>query len=278
MLPISIHNDAYRNGSVAYKLSPNQFTDTPFEIVKDMFPPTTAILEKCRPTSSSFSKLFQYTRKEIENNIYDQGFKCNAGWAYAVQAAFEDIQESEGAVSFSNQYLKNCPDIFNELQNSCLNNNSALSFSHSSKAHSSPHFKCVTPTTLLSNIFAIRYHFTTCEANLVKLGRIIQNITPIIFEINQLSFEFIHYSEGIFTQPDKSAIGSHYMVAVAIKKDSEGRTFWKLQNSFGKSWGEKGFMRLINNDGKNIRDRVIVPYFLLSYKQFRMLYSLQKNK
>lgn len=48
------------------------------------------------------------------------------------------------------------------------------------------------------------------------------------------------------------------MVIIGYGKDS-GKEFWKLQNSFGSNWGEKGYFRLANNPWKSFSKKAIYP-------------------
>lgn len=65
---------------------------------------------------------------------------------------------------------------------------------------------------------------------------------PVAFEINPNHDNFMNYKKGIYTTPAYSSFtGSHFMVIVGY--DSKLH-FWKVLNSFGSGWGEKGFIRI----------------------------------
>eukprot|EP00927_Polykrikos_kofoidii_P004223 TRINITY_DN1167_c0_g1_i4.p1 TRINITY_DN1167_c0_g1~~TRINITY_DN1167_c0_g1_i4.p1 ORF type:complete len:443 (+),score=78.19 TRINITY_DN1167_c0_g1_i4:71-1330(+) len=56
--------------------------------------------------------------------------------------------------------------------------------------------------------------------------------------------KWFSYSSGIFDGCEKDTVVNHAVVAFGYGKD-DGRHFWTIRNSWGKSWGEDGFMRLL---------------------------------
>jgi len=58
------------------------------------------------------------------------------------------------------------------------------------------------------------------------------------------------YSSGILNACDKeNAVINHAVVAVGFGQDGNNK-FWQIQNSWGKSWGEDGFLRLVRLDNR----------------------------
>lgn len=54
---------------------------------------------------------------------------------------------------------------------------------------------------------------------------------------------FSIYMRGIFNDCGKDAIIGHAVVAVGYG-EQDGQKYWKIQNSWGKHWGESGYIRL----------------------------------
>eukprot|EP00818_Percolomonas_sp_WS_P005423 CAMPEP_0117442986 /NCGR_PEP_ID=MMETSP0759-20121206/4449_1 /TAXON_ID=63605 /ORGANISM="Percolomonas cosmopolitus, Strain WS" /LENGTH=427 /DNA_ID=CAMNT_0005234921 /DNA_START=237 /DNA_END=1520 /DNA_ORIENTATION=+ len=68
---------------------------------------------------------------------------------------------------------------------------------------------------------------------------------------------WFHYSHGIYREPsfDTSSVDpkfeatNHIVVIVAWGEDeTTGTKFWELQNSWGSSWGEQGYMRIVRGE------------------------------
>jgi len=55
--------------------------------------------------------------------------------------------------------------------------------------------------------------------------------------------EWSMYSSGIMKACDKGAVINHAVVLVGFGKEGDN-LYWQIQNSWGKSWGEGGFIRL----------------------------------
>lgn len=57
--------------------------------------------------------------------------------------------------------------------------------------------------------------------------------------------DFMHYSGGIYKHKDGKALGGHAVKVVGW--GAEGTTFyWIVQNSWGPTWGENGFFRIVD--------------------------------
>ncbi|XP_004309120.1 PREDICTED: fruit bromelain-like [Fragaria vesca subsp. vesca] len=72
---------------------------------------------------------------------------------------------------------------------------------------------------------------------------------PVTAGIAANSLDFVKYSGGIF----RGACGvesDHAVLVVGYGKDDDGTKYWKIQNSWGKSWGEGGYMRMSYEAGE----------------------------
>jgi len=67
--------------------------------------------------------------------------------------------------------------------------------------------------------------------------------------------DFMYYNSGIYTSADGDRIHQewervdHAVLLVGYGEDKESnKKYWKVQNSWGKDWGENGFFRILRGD------------------------------
>jgi cathepsin L len=61
------------------------------------------------------------------------------------------------------------------------------------------------------------------------------------------------YEDGIFDGCDKDAVINHAVVMFGYGQES-GKKYWAIRNSWGKKWGEDGFIRLLRQDSAEEED------------------------
>ncbi|KAF8061988.1 Actinidain [Scenedesmus sp. PABB004] len=87
------------------------------------------------------------------------------------------------------------------------------------------------------------------------------SVTPIITAIcvGPALDDWHHYAGGIFDAPccekEKEVALDHGIVVVGYGEEG-GVPYWVLKNSWGEGWGEKGFMRIRRNHGKDGKCRL----------------------
>lgn len=69
---------------------------------------------------------------------------------------------------------------------------------------------------------------------------------PVAVAINSRSADFFFYKSGILSNPACSTAVNHAVTLIGYGTDAvTGKDYWLLKNSFGTSWGEKGFFRVL---------------------------------
>lgn len=57
-----------------------------------------------------------------------------------------------------------------------------------------------------------------------------------------------HYRSGIFDDPAANNCSLNHAIALIGYSEEDGNKYWKIRNSWGKWWGEDGYMRLKRTD------------------------------
>lgn len=92
----------------------------------------------------------------------------------------------------------------------------------------------------------MRSFFSRTEQN---LARSLATYGPLIVSISGGNNDFRYYSEGIYANTSCSNETDHNVLLVGYGTDKE-RPYWLIKNSWGTSWGENGYGKLLR--GVNI--------------------------
>ena len=74
---------------------------------------------------------------------------------------------------------------------------------------------------------------------------------PVCIALDASPFEFRFYKEGVIDIPSSNSSTINHAVLLTGYKEYENGTYWIIQNSWGKRWGELGFakIKITNGDG-----------------------------
>lgn len=82
-----------------------------------------------------------------------------------------------------------------------------------------------------------------------RLKDIVANYGPVTIAINAAK-SFVNYKSGVYTNPKCPKALNHAVLLVGYGYDQKTKLdYWLVRNSWGTSWGEQGFIRMVRNKG-----------------------------
>jgi hypothetical protein len=105
------------------------------------------------------------------------------------------------------------------------------------------HVTCDDKSLKLTGYVDVRVNSDAALASAVAM-----NPTAIAIQANQPAFQL--YKSGVLTG-ECGANLDHGVLAVGYGTDSAGGDYWNIKNSWGASWGEKGYIRIARGESYN---------------------------
>jgi len=249
--------EAHNNGSAGWKMGVNQFAD----LTKEEFKSYLGL----RPRDNSYIRSkneapvpnvpvndIDWQARGAVTPVKDQA-QCGSCWAFSTTGSVEGVwQISTGnLVSLSEQELVDCAgsagnqgcngglmdDAFNWIiQNGGLDSEADYPYhAQDGACRGAP------------KVASISGFKDVAQGDENALGTLLQSQPiSIAIEADQSSFQFYH--SGVFTGPCGTSL-DHGVLLVGTGTDG-GQSYWRVKNSWGASWGDQGYIRMIQ--GKNM--------------------------
>ncbi|XP_054270369.1 cathepsin L [Macrosteles quadrilineatus] len=267
------HNTRYTNGLVSYKLAMNKYGDmlhhefistmNGFNRTKQMKLTGMSMMDKpvtfIEPANVELPSSVDWRTKGAVTPVKDQGH-CGSCWSFSATGALEGqhFRKSGKLVSLSEQNLIDCSGKYgNQGCNGGLMDNA---------------FQYIRDNRGIDTEGAYPYEAEddTCryrpeasgatdsgfvdipEGNESKLKAAVATIGPVSVAIDASHESFQFYSGDVYYEPECSPTQlDHGVLVVGYGTDEDGNDYWLVKNSWGESWGDKGFIKMARNKDNN---------------------------
>lgn len=263
----NIHNIVLHNLDFTqnFTMGINQFTDLTAEEFKQMY------VSGLKPLQSFGCKSFSehddnsptsidWTTKGVVNSVRDQG-QCGSCWAFATTANAESVWaiSSGKLLDLSEEFLVDCATGIGYFNMGCNGGqpDSALKYMINNgqcTEASYPYTSGVTKTAgPCEKCTSAGVKFSSCSDVLSKDQVALKSAVakqPVVIAIEADTRYFQSYSSGILDSTSCGTTLDHAVEIVGYGTEN-GVDYWKVRNSWGENWGEKGYFRLKKTSSTN---------------------------
>ncbi|XP_050300878.1 procathepsin L-like [Anthonomus grandis grandis] len=261
---INQHNLEYEIGLHTYTMGVNQFTDLTEEEFFDFYTMKASQDQHYTFTQESdlFSSIYKYINisqlpKDVDwrkynvvSRVKNQGH-CGACWAFATTGALEAqwARRTKKLVSLSEQNLVDCSWFYGNhgcsggwMENAIdyiINNHgidTEQSYPYLARnffCHYNPRAKGATASQVV------------LTKNELELQAAVATVGPVAVAI-EVSSNFYKYSRGVYDDDACGQNANHALLVVGYGVE-EGKPYWLVKNSWGPSWGEEGYIKMVRN-------------------------------
>ncbi|KAL3884397.1 hypothetical protein ACJMK2_024536 [Sinanodonta woodiana] len=262
VLAINRHNSKADQGIHTYWLRMNEYGDLTNEEyfrLRTGFEMSGSI--ERRGSVFKYTNLTEYhrevdwRRKGYVTPVKDQG-SCGSCYAFAATGALEGqhFRKTGKLVSLSEQNIVDCS--FKEYNRGCHGGRRNWSFTYIKNnkgidtEEAYPYEERVGPCRFRrSKVGATDRGYVDLPKNdEIALRHAVATIGPISVAIDAGSHDFRFYDHGIFDNPNCSNTKINHAVLVVGYGTRDGLDYWIVKNSWGREWGEKGYILMSRNN------------------------------
>ncbi|XP_044758249.1 cathepsin L-like proteinase [Coccinella septempunctata] len=261
---IEEHNQRYRKGIETFEMGIGPFADRTPEEFKRMFrarlKPTNFLLGNigiCKLSANrSVAIPVEADHRQYMQAVKDQeAHVCSSGWAFAVTGAVEGVamRERKWDVSLSEQNLIDCAygnpyqsygcdggSIYGALYYMRLNGITQSS----NYPYTALDSRCKSHTGVWK--VSIQYGIRDTEHDLLSVVGIRGPVATMI----EVTPYIMHYKSGIVSDTSCGK-GPNHAVTIVGYGTENGQRYWLLRNSWGTTWGDRGYYKLSRSTNEN---------------------------
>jgi len=243
--------------NASYSMAINKFADLTAEEFKAMYTgaipvqndfarkQNTVLLDETQPMASALD----WRTKGIVNAVKDQA-QCGSCWAFSAIASTEGAiaQKSGKLQSFSEQQLVDCSASYGNqgCNGGWMDYGFEYIIAKGSATEAAYPYKAVDQTcksfTAVGKLTGYKDVTQNNEAQLLAAANI--GVVSVAIEADTSIFQF--YAGGVLDNAGCGTQLDHGVAVVGYGTDA-GKDYWIVRNSWGASWGEAGYVRMVRN-------------------------------
>ncbi len=264
----------FNSGNNSFKLGLNQFADTyqiendnnlmkkeidTFDIIKNDF---TSIQQMLKDPQYYLEKYKNLSSELIWDNntlsdVKNQG-RCGSCWAFSSTGAIEaNMRINNFTIDrLSEQELVDCSKenhgcrggLMHLAFDYCIENNGLTS--NEKYNYTALDGECLYNCNTTNNIKLDKINGSNIKDYKFTIPRSIIDIKaslkkgPISIALDASPFEFRFYKEGIINIANRNTSRINHAVLLTGYSENENESYWIIQNSWGKKWGDDGYAKI----------------------------------
>ncbi|XP_077488612.1 cathepsin L1-like [Amblyomma americanum] len=280
---IARHNERYGRGLVSFKLRMNQYGDLLQHEFEELMgggirlhptflgPQNTSTFLPPENLGPRMPPSVDW-RKQLVSPIKDQG-KCGSCWAFSAAAAIEGqhARKTGNLVELSAQDLLDC--CGERYENSgcegglmdnafrCVRDRGAIDTAESypyKEKRGVCHFRNDSVGATVTGTVTVEKG----DERMVEVA--VATVGPVSGAVYAKLLSFRFYGGGVY-RDDECGLHAltHAVLIVGYGVTDEGTKYWIVKNSWGRGWGEHGYMRLAKDAGNQCRIADLVSFPLV---------------
>ncbi|XP_070395528.1 procathepsin L-like [Dermacentor albipictus] len=287
-LLIAKHNAKYVKGLVSFKLGMNSFGDLlPHEVsemlngfrVRHRIEQNSTFVTAANLNESNLPESIDWREEGAVTAVKDQG-QCGSCWAFSATGTLEGqhFLKTGKLVSLSEQNLIDCTRAYGPR--GCNGGNYDLAFTYvkdngGTDTEESYPYEAAVSDVIIKALMDGPCRFKKEDVGATDTGfvdlkrfseselqKAVAKVGPISSGIDASRSTFHFYAGGVYDDPDCFSTLPDHAVLVVGYGVLDGKKYWLVKNSWGESWGDKGYI-LMSRDKDNQCGIATVPSYPL---------------